>query len=211
MNDNIKSPTTSSRTSWEICNKVGGIYTVISTKAPGIQKEFEDNYLLIGPDVWKETNSNPDFLEDKYIYRSWREHAEASGLRLRIGRWNIKSKPIVILVEFTQYFQIKDKIFANLWERYQLDSISGQWDYIEPALFGYAAGRVIENFYEFNLTARDQIIAHFHEWMAGTGVLYLNDRVPQVGTVFTTHATALGRAIAGNHLPLYGDIQYISA
>jgi len=193
--------------SWEICNKVGGIYTVISTKAPGLQQDLEDNYILIGPDVWKETNNNPDFIEDKYIYRSWREHAEASGLRIRIGRWNIKSRPIVVLVEFTQYFQIKDKIFASFWETYQLDSISGQWDYIEPALFGYAAGRVIENFYEFNLSSKDRIIAHFHEWMSGTGVLYLNQHVPQVGTVFTTHATALGRAVAGNHLPLYGDMQ----
>lgn len=206
MNENILKPDYIFETSWEICNKVGGIYTVISTKAPGIQEELGDNYILIGPDVWKETNSNPDFIEDKYIYRSWREHAEASGLRLKIGRWNIKSKPIAILVEFTQYFQIKDKIFANFWERYQLDSISGQWDYIEPALFGYAAGKIIENFYEFNLTSKERIIAHFHEWMTGTGVLYLHDKVPQVSTIFTTHATALGRAIAGNHLPLYGDL-----
>ncbi|MBK9358955.1 MAG: alpha-glucan family phosphorylase [Bacteroidales bacterium] len=192
-------------TSWEICNKVGGIYTVVSTKAPGIQKEFEDNYILIGPDVWKETNKNPDFIEDRYIYRSWREHAEAQGIRLRIGRWNIESNPIVVLVDFTPYFQIKDKIFANFWETYQLDSISGQWDYVEPALFGYAAAKVIESFYEFNLTAHDRIIAHFHEWMTGTGVLYLREYVPQVGCVFTTHATALGRAVAGNHLPLYGE------
>ncbi len=206
MSDNVIKADYIFETSWEICNKVGGIYTVISTKAPGIQEEFGDNYLLIGPDVWKETNSNPDFLEDKYLYRSWREHAEASGLHVKIGRWNIKSTPIVILVEFTQYFQIKDKIFARFWEKYQLDSISGQWDYIEPALFGYAAARVIENFYEFNISSRERIVAHFHEWMAGTGVLYLNDKIPQIGTVFTTHATALGRAVAGNHLPLYGDI-----
>lgn len=192
-------------TSWEICNKVGGIYTVVSTKAPGLQKEFEDNYILIGPDVWKETDSNPDFIEDRYIYRSWREHAENQGIRLRIGRWNIESKPIVVLVDFTPYFQIKDKIFAHFWETYKLDSISGQWDYVEPALFGYAAAKVIESFYDFNLTARDKIIAHFHEWMTGTGVLYLRDKVPQVGCVFTTHATALGRAVAGNNLPLYGD------
>ncbi len=207
MKENIKKPDYIFETSWEICNKVGGIYTVISTKAPGLQQEFEDNYLLVGPDVWKETNSNPDFIEDKYIYRSWREHAEAAGLRIRVGRWNIKSKPIVILVDFTHYFQIKDKIFAGFWETYQLDSISGQWDYIEPALFGYAAGKVIENFYEYNLSSREHIVAHFHEWMSGTGVLYLKEKVPQIGCVFTTHATALGRAIAGNHLPLYGDME----
>lgn len=193
--------------SWEICNKIGGIYTVVSTKAPGIQREYEDNYILIGPDVWKETNRNPDFIEDRYIYRSWREYAESHGLRIRIGRWNIKSKPIVVLVDFTPYFQMKDKIFAKFWESYQLDSISGQWDYVEPALFGYAAAKVIENFYEFNISAHDRIVAQFHEWMTGTGVLYLRESVPQVGCVFTTHATALGRAVSGNHLPLYGQMK----
>lgn len=192
-------------TSWEICNKVGGIYTVVSTKAPRIQKEYEDNYILLGPDVWKETNQNPDFIEDKYIYKSWREYAESHGLHLRIGRWNIKSQPIVVLVDFTPYFQQKDKIFAKFWESYQLDSISGQWDYVEPALFGYAAARVIENFYEFNNSAHDKLVAIFHEWMTGTGVLHLRENVPQIACIFTTHATVLGRSVAGNNLPLYSE------
>lgn len=192
-------------TSWEICNKVGGIYTVVSTKAPGIQKDYDDNYILIGPDVWKETNQNPDFIEDRFIYKSWREFAESRGLHIRIGRWNIKSRPIVVLVDFTPYFHQKDKIFARFWETYQLDSISGQWDYVEPALFGYAAAKVIENFYEFNNSAHDKLVALFHEWMTGTGVLYLRERVPQVGCLFTTHATVLGRSVAGNNLPLYGE------
>ena len=191
--------------SWEICNKVGGIYTVIATKAPGMQREFGDNYILIGPDVWKETNENTDFIEDKFIYRSWREKAESEDLHLKIGRWNIKGNPIVILVDFTPFFAVKDKIFAEFWEKYTLDSISGNWDYIEPALFGYAAGRIIESFYEYNLSAQDKIIAHFHEWMTGAGILYLRDRMPQAGCVFTTHATMLGRCIAGNNLPLYSD------
>lgn len=192
-------------TSWEICNKVGGIYTVVSTKAPGIQRELHDNYILIGPDVWKETDENPDFLEDRFIYKSWREFAESRGLRLRIGRWNIESRPIVVLVDFTPYFQQKDKIFARFWESYQLDSISGQWDYVEPALFGYAAAKVIENFYEFNISSHDKLVAIFHEWMTATGVLHLRDNVPQIGCIFTTHATVLGRSVAGNNLPLYSE------
>jgi phosphorylase/glycogen(starch) synthase len=77
---------------------------------------------------------------------------------------------------------------------------------VEPALFGYAAGRVIESFIKFNLNTYDRIIAHFHEWMTGTGILYLKDRLPQVGTVFTTHATAVGRSLAGNNRPLYKDL-----
>ena len=189
--------------SWEVCNKVGGIYTVVATKAPGIQKEYGNNYIVIGPDVWKETSQNPDFTEDKSIFRTWRERAENEGLRIKIGRWNIKGHPVAILVDFTQYFSSKDKILAEFWEKYKLDSITGTWDYVEPALFGYAAGKVIESFYEFSLTAQDKIVAQFHEWMTGGGILYLNDRVPQIGTVFTTHATVVGRCIAGNNLPLY--------
>ena len=189
--------------SWEVCNKVGGIYTVVATKAPGIQQEYGNNYILIGPDVWKETSPNPEFTEDKSILRVWRERAENEGLRIKIGRWNIKGRPVVILVDFTQYIPSKDKILAEFWEKYKLDSITGSWDYFEPALFGYAAGKVIESFYEFSLTAQDKIVAQFHEWMTGGGILYLNDRVPQIGTVFTTHATVVGRCIAGNNLPLY--------
>jgi len=196
--------------SWEVCNKVGGIYTVVSTKASGIQRSFGDNYIVIGPDVWKETRQNPDFTEDRTIFRSWRERAEAEGLRFKIGRWNIKGSPVAILVDFSMYIAIKDKILAEFWEKYKLDSITGSWDYFEPALFGYASGRIIESFYNHNLTADDKIVAQFHEWMAGSGILYLRDRVPQVGCVFTTHATVVGRCIAGNNLPLYSHFNEYS-
>ncbi len=194
--------------SWEVCNKVGGIHTVISTKALTLVNEFHDNYILIGPDVWKETHENPEFTEDKWIFRSWKEKAESEGLRLRIGRWNITGSPVVVLVDFTPFFPDKDKILAKFWETYQLDSISGGWDYLEPVLFGYAAGKVIESFYEFNLSGQDRIVAQFHEWMTGAGILHLKEHVPQVGTVFTTHATVLGRSIAGNGLPLYKELAH---
>jgi len=205
--DKILKPDYLFEVSWEVCNKVGGIYTVVATKAPGIQQEYGNNYILIGPDVWKETSQNPEFTEDKSIFRTWRERAENEGLRIKIGRWNIKSRPVAILVDFTQYFPTKDKILAEFWEKYKLDSITGSWDYFEPALFGYAAGKVIESFYEYSLTAQDKIVAQFHEWMTGGGILYLNDRVPQIGTVFTTHATVVGRSIAGNNLPLYSHFE----
>ncbi|MCX6270530.1 MAG: alpha-glucan family phosphorylase [Bacteroidetes bacterium] len=192
--------------SWEVCNKVGGIYTVVSTKALTLTKIFDGQYFLIGPDVWMEIQDNPEFLEDKTLFRAWREKAEMEGLRFRIGRWNIEGSPQVLLVDFTPYFSGKDKIFADYWVKYQLDSITGQWDYIEPALFGYAAAQIIESYYKFYLSAQDRLIAHFHEWMTGTGVLYLKDNVPQAGTVFTTHATVMGRSIAGNFMPLYRDL-----
>ncbi len=207
MNTKILKPDYIFETSWEICNKVGGIYTVLSTKARTIVEDYGDNYILIGPDVWMETSENPDFLEDPDILGAWREQAAREGLNIRIGRWNVSGFPLVVLVDFKPFFAEKDKIFFEFWEKFKLDSLSGHWDYIEPAMFGYAAARVIESYYEFNLSATDRIIAHFHEWMTGTGVLHLKDRVPQVATVFTTHATVLGRSVAGNGLPLYGKLE----
>jgi phosphorylase/glycogen(starch) synthase len=139
-------------TSWEVCNQIGGIYTVVSTKAKSMVKEFGDQYILIGPDVWKETKANPDFIEDKSLLGEWQEAATQQGLKIRVGRWNIESKPIVVLVGFTHLYAQKDQIFTLLWNSFRLDSISGQWDYIEPAIFGYAAGQVIESFYKFLMT-----------------------------------------------------------
>ncbi|HSW68500.1 MAG TPA: alpha-glucan family phosphorylase [Bacteroidales bacterium] len=197
--------------SWEICNKAGGIYTAISTKTPFLTEKLRDNYILIGPDVWKETGANPDFAEDRNLLRYWREQAANKGLFFRIGRWNVPSSPLVILVDFTSYFPVKDSVFSDFWNHFRLDSISGQWDYIEPALFGYAAAKVIESYYEFYMTSDDRIIAHFHDWMSGVGVLYLKKYVPQVGTVFTVHSTVTGRAIASNNLPLYRDFDVYHA
>jgi glycogen phosphorylase/synthase len=195
--------------SWEVCNKVGGIHTVLSTKAPFMRQEYGDNYIVLGPDVWKETAEHPEFTEDASLYKSWREKTALDGLNIRIGRWNVPGNPIAILVDFTTFFTRKNEIFTEFWEEYQLDSLSGQWDYIEPALFGYGAGKVIENFYEYHFTSRERIIAHFHEWMTGAGILYLEKYMPQAGTVFTTHATMLGRVIASNGRPLYDHIDKI--
>ena len=193
--------------SWEICNKVGAIHTVISTKIPEIEKKLKDNYILIGPDVWKETQENPEFEEDDSIFRLWREKAATLGLHFRTGRWTVPGKPIAILIDFTPYFSVKDKIFEELWLNHKVDSISGQWDYIEPALFGYAAAKVIESFYEYYITADDRVVAQFHEWMTGAGVLYIKESVPQIATVFTAHSTILGRTIATNGLPLYNELE----
>ncbi|HBF89440.1 MAG TPA: alpha-glucan family phosphorylase [Bacteroidales bacterium] len=207
MSNSILRPDYLFEVSWETCNKVGGIHTVLSTKANTLTKKFEDQYILIGPDVWKETTENPEFIEDKFIFKLWREHADLQGLKFRVGRWNIIGNPIVILVDFTPYFSIKDQIYAELWENYKLDSLSGQWDYVEPTMFGYAAAKIIESFYDFNLSGKDKIVAQFHEWMTGSGVLYLKKNIPQIGTIFTAHATVLGRSIAGNGLPLYQELK----
>jgi phosphorylase/glycogen(starch) synthase len=194
-------------TAWEVCNKIGGIHTVLASKAPTIQPEYGDNYIFVGPDVWMETSKNPEFTQDPSLFADWVEHARLEGINFRVGRWNIQGNPIAILVDFKPYFSEKDIIFSSWWELYRLDSISGDWDYVEPALFGYAVGRLIDSFQKYYGVYQDRIIAHFHEWMTGSGIFYLKKHSPSIATVFTTHATVLGRAIAGNGLHLYDQIQ----
>ncbi|MBL7113463.1 MAG: alpha-glucan family phosphorylase, partial [Bacteroidales bacterium] len=172
--------------SWEVCNKVGGIHTVISTKAKSIREDIGDGHILIGPDVWRDSEENPEFREDPNLFADWKQKALQEGLRVKIGRWNISSTPIAIILDFTTFMSRKDEILSELWESYKLDSMAGQWDYIEPALFGYAAGNLIQSFIRHNLNPRSKIVAQFHEWMTGAGLLYLKEYVPQVATVFTT-------------------------
>jgi phosphorylase/glycogen(starch) synthase len=191
--------------SWEVCNKVGGIYTVISTKAKSLMEKYDD-VIMIGPDLAKEDEANKEFVEDKTLFEAWRMQAAKNGLKIRIGYWNIPPRPVVILVDFTSLFKDKNKIFAHFWEKYKLDSLRGEWDYIEPVMFGYAAGQVIESYYKYNMLQYESVIAHFHEWMTGSGILYLKENQAEIGTVFTTHATILGRTIAGNNLPLYSRL-----
>lgn len=198
-------------TSWEVCNKVGGIHTVLSTKANSLIKELNDNYILIGPDVCRNVEGNAEFIDDTSLYKGFKLYTAGKGLHIKIGRWNIEGKPVVFLVDFSNLFQQKNTIFSHYWEKYKLNSLSGQWDYIEPMLFGYAAARVIECYYEYYISSAHNVVAHFHEWMTGSGILYLKEHCPQIATAFTTHATVLGRCIAGNGLPLYRDMEHYIA
>ncbi|HER09162.1 MAG TPA: alpha-glucan family phosphorylase [Bacteroides sp.] len=192
--------------SWEVCNKIGGIHTVISTKALSLVRELNDHYITIGPDVWRDNAEHPEFEEDQNLYAEWREEAFRDGIRVRIGRWKVAGKPVAVVLDFTSFFNEKNDIFKSLWETYKLDSINGQWDYIEPALFGYASGKAIESFLGFYGLQEHKVVAQFHEWQTGAGLLYLEQYQPQVGTVFTTHATCVGRSISGNNQLFYSNL-----
>lgn len=189
--------------SWEVCNKVGGIYTVLSTRANTLKKHFQDRLLFIGPDIWQ-GKDNPLFIESIHLSSDWREHAlEKENLIVRVGRWNIPGEPLVILVDFQPFFEKKNEIYAEMWNSFQVDSLHAYGDYDEASMFSYAAGKVVESYYNYNLSKHDNVVYQAHEWMTGMGALYLQEAVPEIGTIFTTHATSIGRSIAGNNKPLY--------
>lgn len=191
-------------TSWEVCNMVGGIYTVLSTRSATLCKKFGDKLIFIGPDIWKE-NESPYFEPLEDLLADWRENfIQETGLNMRIGRWKIHGNPVTVLVDFKPLLYNKDAIYGHIWAKYGVDSLHGFGDYDESSMFGYATGMVIESYYRFHkLNSKNNVIAHFNEWMTTFGAYHIQEAVPEIATVFTTHATSIGRSIAGNHKPLY--------
>lgn len=193
-------------TSWEVCNKVGGIYTVLSTRAKTLQEIMRDRIVFIGPDCFN-GEENPYFFEDKALFNDWLAVAKHDGLSLKIGRWNTPGTPIAFLVDFKASYADKNKFYGELWERYGVDSLHAYGDYDDSAMFSYATAKVVESFFRFYLCNCTNVIFHANEWQTGFAALALQHDVPEIATIFTTHATGIGRSIAGNNKPLYDYLQ----
>ena len=203
MDNTTTTPEYLFESSWEVCNKVGGIYTVLSTKAHTLQQSFKDKLIFIGPDVWDNTNA-PDFIEDDVLFADWKTYTKTTeNLKVIVGRWNVPGTPPVILVDFKPFFKERDAFFYSMWESFRVDSIHAYGDYDESCIFAYAVGKVIESFYHFYKLEGKKVAALFNEWMLGMGALYIQKQLPAIATLFTTHATSIGRSIAGNNKALY--------
>lgn len=203
MDKSVTTPDYLFESSWEVCNKVGGIYTVLSTKACTLQQKMQDRVIFIGPDVWGDKTA-PDFEEDQLLFADWKKHAQAEdGLKIKIGRWKVPGNPPAVLLDFMPFFAERDTFFFSMWENFKVDSIHAYGDYDESCIFALATGRLIESFYRFYQLENKKVVALFNEWMLGMGALFLQKRVPAIATIFTTHATSIGRSIAGNNKPLY--------
>lgn len=201
-------------TSWEVCNKIGGIYTVLSTKAATLQKLYKDKTIFIGPDVWSEDNPSPYFVESRTLLKKWLLEANLpEGVDVRVGRWDIPGKPIVVLVKFDGMYAQKNEFYGMMWNLYGVDSLHAYGDYDEACAFSHAAGIVAESLFSFykrhklvSDISSPRLISHYDEWTTGMGLLYVKAACPEVATIFTTHATSIGRSICGNGKPLYDQL-----
>lgn len=196
--------------SWEVCNKVGGIYTVITSKAQQMLDYYKFNYYAIGPyfpgkqisDKFQQMTP-PDFLKKAF------EKLHSIGIFCYFGSWLIDGEPNVILVDYTAYQSNNNNIKANLWEKFGIDSLNTQYhDFDEPMLWSTCVGILLEEIK--NILGDKKIVAQFHEWLAGGGLLHLKQNNVKIGKVFTTHATMLGRTLSANNVDLYGQIENIN-
>lgn len=187
-------------TSWEVCNKVGGIFTVLSSRAHTLQQQLRGTLVFIGPDLG---HKSQDFTEDDGLLPEWKAAATEQGMQVRIGRWNVPGNPICALVDFQPFYAQKNEIYAQAWEAFHVDSLHAYGDYDEASMFSYAAGRFAEIIVKSCIPEKSKVVYQAHEWMSGLGMLFLKRQCPRVATIFTTHATSIGRSIAGNNKLLY--------
>ena len=180
-------------TSWEVCNRVGGIYAVLSTRAASMQQEHKDKVIFFGPDFGD--HSNLTFKESKSLLKGWRPKG------VRVGRWQVPGKPIAVLLKWDEVWAQKDAIYAHAWEKYGVQSHAAYGDYDESNMFAYAVGQLAESLY--NHLGQPTTAMHCNEWQTAFTILYLKEHCPKIATLFTTHATGIGRSIAGNYKPLY--------
>ncbi|MBI2659083.1 hypothetical protein HYX05_03230, partial [Candidatus Woesearchaeota archaeon] len=187
--------------SWEVCNKVGGIYTVVKSKAARMVEHYGDNYFMVGP--YFASKAIGQFQEEmpSEFCKAPFEELKKLGIICHFGRWLSEGNPFVILIDFVNYKHRINEIKRELWDWYKIDSLRAPQDYDEPVAWAYTAGMLIEKL--SNCFSDKRIAAQFHEWLSGAGLLYLKKKNVKIAAVFTTHATMLGRTLASSNVDIY--------
>jgi glycogen(starch) synthase len=195
---------------WEVCNQVGGIYTVIRSKAPAMMENWNGQYCMIGPYLNKHIQAELEPLEDSAdVFGLAAANLKKKGYDVVYAEWLVTGKPRVVLLNPNA---IKEKTLQVvkylLWKNHQV-STPEKNELIDQVIgFAYLTKLFIDELVK--VTGENQkILAHFHEWMAGLPILDIKREQMPVKTIFTTHATQLGRHLAINsplfyaHLPFF--------
>lgn len=187
--------------SWEVCNKVGGIYTVIKTKVPQMQRRYGSSYILVGPYFHDRVKGEFEETLPPEHCKVICEELRNQGIVVHYGHWLTEGNPDTILIDFQPLFDRKNDIKGRLWNDYKVDSLHSGFDFDEPVVWGWAVGMVLERFCGINPGKR--IAAVFHEWLSGSALLYMKSQGCRTGKVFVTHATVMGRSFANAGIDLY--------
>ncbi|RPJ05988.1 MAG: glycogen synthase, partial [Spirochaetaceae bacterium] len=194
--------------SWEVCNQVGGIYTVIRSKVPAVTEKWKNGYCLFGPFVPEHAMGEFEEIQDKdNPFAIAADSLAKDGFEVHFGRWLVTGNPQVVLVNPKSVQSKLHDWKYFLWDHYKI-SIPDSDDLANQAFaFGMLSYLFLKSLTQAggeNLT----VTAHFHEWMAGAGIPELRREKVPVSMVFTTHATLLGRYLATNNFNFYEHLSF---
>ena len=192
--------------SWEVCNKVGGIHTVIVSKLPSVLQEYGELYLSIGPWI----PGLPEFKAEEFSTDYWAMLSQtlaSQGVTLHYGHWQVPGSPKVVLLEWAGLIPKLNELKARFWEEHALDTLGSNFnDFDTPLLWSVAVGIFTAAFNESNPSP---VTLQLHEWLSAGALLMLAKHGERLRTVFTTHATVLGRSLASRGVPIYDRIEEI--
>jgi len=194
---------------WEVCWQLGGIYTVLRSKIPAMQQRWGAGYYLIGP--YNPQTAATEFEEEatEGFIRKTLDRLREQGIGCHFGRWLAPGRPNVILLDYRSRFPNLDRDKYLLWKDHGISTVSGDGEVNEVIALGFAVAEFFAALAQ-ELPARAPVIAHFHEWMAGVAVPRIAHLKLPVATVFTTHATLLGRYLASDDPEFYNHLPYIN-
>lgn len=191
---------------WETCNQVGGIYTVIRTKVPSMVEKWGEDYLLLGPYFPQTAAAEFEALpvsEDTPVERAILT-MRALGYQVHYGNWLITGKPKIVLFDIASIYDQVDTIKGKIWDNHKISTLGVEELVNQTIALGELIRIFLTQFATENKSKKDFVV-HFHEWMASTCLPDLKKDKVKVSTVFTTHATMLGRYLAGN-VPNFYDV-----
>ncbi|OLY81924.1 Glycogen [starch] synthase [Smittium mucronatum] len=193
--------------SWEVANKVGGIYTVIKTKAPITSQEYGNRFYMIGPYNPKQANVEVEQsdLVDVHSNDAVKQMRD-EGFNIITGRWLIEGAPQVILLDIHNHTAnaALNSWKAQLWEKTKIPSPEGDSEMDDAIKFGFMAYRFFTLIGDKNLAA----IGHFHEWQTGISPVLIKTDLLPIATVFPPHATLLGRYLCAGDTDFYNNIRH---
>lgn len=191
---------------WEVCNQVGGIYTVLRSKVPAMMTRWADRYCLVGP-------YNPRFAEVEFESAPFTgpvgravQRLQEMGYRAHFGRWLVSGRPQVVLLEVESVAGVLNELKYRVWNDHGI--ASGDDDMVADAVaFGEMCRALLSE-----VVAEDtglRVVAHFHEWQAGLAIPMLRKEEWRGSLVFTTHATLIGRYLATGNTAFYDHLPFL--
>ena len=194
---------------WEVCWQLGGIYTVLRTKVPAMLNRWGERYCLIGP--YNPQTAGLEFEErpTEGVIRKTLDRLRDQGIACHYGRWMVPGRPRVILLDYRGRFALLDTDKYLLWKDHGVSTVADDGEVNEVVAFGFSVAEFFSALIQEKEPATP-VIAHFHEWMAGVAVPRIAHRKLPMSTIFTTHATLLGRYLASDDPQFYQHLPQIN-
>ncbi|KAJ1982703.1 glycogen synthase isoform 1 [Dimargaris verticillata] len=191
---------------WEVANKVGGIYTVIKTKAPVTVQEYGDRYCLLGPLNHRSAPVEVETLEPtEPVLKATIEALRNEDVDIVYGRWLIDGAPRVCLFDLGSVSNRLNEWKGDLWNVAGIPSPPSDTENNDAILLGYMVAWFLGEYVK--IAPQKAVIGHFHEWQAGVGAILARKRQLDIATIFTTHATLLGRYLCAGSVDFYNNLQ----